>query len=66
MMVAVGYGAHRDSVKGLGSGADRSSGLLSDVNGSKVKRFRFATRIPVPQGAGNVLDHGGSRDISSA
>ena len=37
-------------------------GLLSTLNGSKVKRFRVATRIAIPRGAA----YGGGCDIPSA
>jgi hypothetical protein len=54
MMVAVAYGAYLDSITGTAAGTAAgfggSSGLLSDLNGSKVKRFRFAVRIPILAG----------------
>jgi hypothetical protein len=50
---------------GHGSGARQpgggSLGLLSALNGSKVKRFQFAGRIPIA-----LATHGGSCDIPSA
>jgi hypothetical protein len=69
MMVAVGHGAQRGTAAGLDGRVWQGSGLLLDLNGSKVKRFRFVARIPILEGRScsrSIRNHGGSSDIPSA